>query len=183
MMRSFWLGFVTLSLVSLAAGCRRDPCAPDPFEGDQGDPLGSDLGNLTDSPSTNLKYEMTLNAPDDIDVFHFNVLDQGSDGNPELEIWVRGQDSDQFILTVDYKCTADKMVQFECNGETIESDVDGDTGKICRMASSGELYMDINYDCEGALVDNTDSGFAIVTISRDNPPEACAAYDLEINTD
>ena len=57
----------------------------------------------------------------------------------------------------------------------------GNAGMVCRTAARGELYLDIsNYHCDG---NTEDEGYAVVTVTRQNAPAACAAYDIEIDTD
>ncbi len=181
MTRSYLWGLSALLVTLGSAGCLRDPCDPDPFERDEGDTDGTDLGSLTDSPSTNQVFEMTLDRPDDVDQFHFDMLDQSGDGTPEIEIWVRPQEDEQLDLEIDYRCRSGVMSQFECNGETRPSVKNGNAGMVCRTAARGELYLDIsNYHCDG---NTEDEGYAVVTVTRQNAPAACAAYDIEIDTD
>ncbi|MBK6518738.1 MAG: hypothetical protein IPM79_36530 [Polyangiaceae bacterium] len=166
----------TLAALSLATGCRRDPCQVDSFEANGTFEEGSDLGSFSDRETT-LDLPLTLHTTDDVDVFFFNVRDEGIDGNPEIDIWVEGQDSEQLEMVLEYQCSDSEMSEFECNGERVP----GEHGGLgCRVAGPGELHINVNYDCFG---DNNDSGFAVLTVTRNAPPVECAAYDLEIHTD
>lgn len=164
---------------ALATGCERDPCATDTYESNETFEEGYDLGTLTDQESQ-LHLPLTLDTADDTDVFFFNVLDEGSDGNPEVDIWVEGQDNDVLELTLEYQCTTDQMVEFQCTGQEVPG-LHG--GRACRLIGGGSLHINLNYDCAGGIIDSVDSGFAIVTVSRTSPPVECAAYDLDIETD
>lgn len=170
---------IALTTACLATGCRRDPCQIDSFEDNQTFEEARDLGIFTDQETT-LNLPLTLSSPDDVDVFFFNVRDEGIDGNPEVDIWLQGQDNEQLEMVLEYQCTSDVMTAFECNGEEVRGE---HGGRGCRVAGPGELHINLNYDCEGSALDTTDSGFAVLTITRSTPPVDCAAYDLEIHTD
>ncbi|NUP13281.1 MAG: hypothetical protein HOW73_45155 [Polyangiaceae bacterium] len=173
-----WLPCLAIATASLATGCRRDPCAIDGYESNEDFDEATDLGDFTDQETT-VNLPLTLDSRDDTDVFFFNVRDEGIDGNPEVEIWLEGQDNEQLEMTLEYQCTSDVMLEFNCNGEEVQSS----RGRACRVAGPDELYIDLTYDCAGSALDDTDSGFAVLTITRTNPPADCAAYDLEIHTD
>lgn len=170
---------VVLGATLVLGGCFRDPCEVDIFEDNESFDEGSDLGDLSDQ-GTRLQYDLTLDGPDDTDVFFFNVLDQGIDGNPMLDIWVDAQEDELISMELDYRCTSDGMENFDCTGEIIGGDEDG---FVCLLKGTGSLHMQVSYDCSGDIFDDTDNGFAVLTVRRDAPAQACAAYDLEIRAD
>jgi hypothetical protein len=176
------LNLSVLSLVSVAAlavsGCGPEPCEADLNERNESFDEGTDLGDFTDQETTRT-FQLTLDTVGDTDVFFFNVRDEGADGNPEVDVWLEGHDGEQLEMVLEYQCTSDVMVDFECNAEEVSSE----RGRACRTAGTGELHLNLNYDCEGTVVDNTDSGFAVLTVTRNAPAQECVVYDLEVKTD
>jgi len=162
-------------VVAFAGGCRRDPCEVDNIE--QSGAI--DLGQFSDA-ETRMELPLTLHNEQDVDVFEFDIIDQGSDGNPQLYLWATGHAGEQLTLSVEFQCSSDIMENFTCDGFE-----DPSRPGFCSRTGSGEQHLHVTYDCVGGLIDDTDNGFAVVTVSREGASSGgiCAAYDLEIFTD
>jgi hypothetical protein len=115
------------------AGCRRDPCDTDATESD--DPI--DLGQFSDQ-ETRMELPLTLHTDTDVDVFSFDVIDQGSDGNPQLYLWATGQDDELLTLSVNFQCADnDPMESFSCDGFEQASEPG-----FCTRTGRGEQHPD-----------------------------------------
>lgn len=178
--RSLLLGCGFAFTLAYIAGCERDPCLPDDLESPDDEP--ENLGTFSDA-ETRMNLPLTLHQPGDVDSFRFDILDEGSDGNPELSLWLSGQADEELTVTVSLSCSSDAMVEFKCDNFDEAFDAQGGS---CSRTGRGEIHFDVNYDCEGGLFDSSDGAIATVSVQRGAGPSAdaaCIAYDLELLTD
>jgi hypothetical protein len=161
-------------------GSGRDPCEPDLFEPNDSFELGADLGSFSDQ-DTETNLELTLDSPEDRDVFFFDVLDQGIDGNPDVELTLEPDEDDIVFATIELICAGQPMAEFDCiDGDEVEGT---HGGQACLFGGEGRLHFSATYDCGDDPFDDTDDSLAIVTIERVTPQLECLAYDLLIEVD
>lgn len=153
---------VALASVSVGLSACVDPSTPDASEPNDTTTTATHLGTLSDVGSGAHRV-LTLHDATDEDWFAFTVLDEGIDGNPEIEVWLETHD-DAPPLSIDFT--------FTC--------IDSEGGHAETVSGvSPVLYF--TTDCTGN--GDVDSGVIEVGVKHAPGATAAVAYELHVFVD
>jgi hypothetical protein len=163
-----------------------DPCADDNDERNDTRADATSLGTLTDDEE-GLRIERSLPAAGDDDWFEVTIRDQGSDGNPEIDVEL---ETDPWSANVGFevymRCVSGELVELDCSSGYQDDRLGEDA---CDVRDD---LVNIQYDCEGGPNDSTDDATLTVHIFNDassdlrgdeNGAAECVGYALGIKVD
>lgn len=157
------------------------PCTTD--SGEDGQNLAAELGTFQDDAEfqkedeggKSRRIQASLHDGADVDRYRGTILDRGFSGNPSISVIV----SDGFRVTGTFVCSNGgpaKTQVFSCGVGTIDRPDAALEATTCTSASSPPQFT-LQLECDDT---STEDGTLELTVERESPADACAAYELSV---
>ncbi len=141
-------------------------CTPDAKAGNASADKASDLGAMTDSPTTIKKIDALMVGEAEDDWFKFKVSDKGFGGNPLIKASVG---SAPLEVSAFYLCdSAANTSSCPVEGETADATV----GKGCKGRGTATVWS----NCDGL----TEDGTGFIRVRKAAGAQQCVSYSLDI---
>ncbi|MFO0550443.1 MAG: hypothetical protein U0271_18760 [Polyangiaceae bacterium] len=152
------------------------PCGVDELE--PNDTEAADLGVFSDAESS-VELDLSLHDDTDVDVMRFDVIDQGSDGNPEITLNIDSYDA-AVEVEVLFQCESGPLLTFSCDGARLR-----DSGAVgCINQDMGRRTIVLNYDCDSPdIFSDEDNSSVEVRVTKLSNEQVCQPYRFEVFVD